>query len=156
MSKIEYKIREGSRVKNNAGVIVTVLKDIEKKHGEILPEFVVEESKPKDAPLHNEFEWDDRRCGEKWRLEQARRIIQAVVFENEDGPNQRAWINVSVNKDCKGSFFARAHVMSDKEKYDLALRDAVNYLLEARDAYRGLTELEPVWRELERIAKSHE
>lgn len=51
-----------------------------KKNGRLTPEEVVDEARDKDAPLHSFFEWDNKRGAEKYRLEQARRMIRGVTL----------------------------------------------------------------------------
>ena len=52
-----------------------------KKHGDLTPEIVVDEARPKGAPLHDRFEWDNKIAGEKYRLVQARDLIRSVQIE---------------------------------------------------------------------------
>lgn len=49
--------------------------------GVLTPEAVVEDSTPEDAPLHNHFEWDDKKAAHKHRIEQARQIIRSFRVE---------------------------------------------------------------------------
>lgn len=59
----------------------TQLTGIYQQHGELTPQIVVDEARPKGAPLHDRFEWDDSVAGEKYRLVQAAQIIRAVRIE---------------------------------------------------------------------------
>lgn len=46
---------------------------------------IVKESKKEDAILHNYFEWDNKKAGEQWRLQQARKLInniEVIVISN--------------------------------------------------------------------------
>ena len=55
------------------------LERIRLKHGELKPEYVVEESKEPDALLHNYFQWDDTLAAAAWRREQARQLIKNIT-----------------------------------------------------------------------------
>jgi hypothetical protein len=57
------------------------LTGIYQQHGELTPQIVVDEARQEDAPLHGRFEWDDSIAGEKYRLEQAARLIRTVRIE---------------------------------------------------------------------------
>lgn len=46
--------------------------------GRLTPEAVVEDARSKTSPLHQYFEWDDKRAAHTARLEAARRLIKAV------------------------------------------------------------------------------
>lgn len=53
-------------------------------NGGLTAPMVVESARPKDAPLHGYFEWDDKAAAEEFRLEQARSMIRRVRFVVED------------------------------------------------------------------------
>ena len=57
------------------------LTGIYQEHVELTPQIVVDEARQEDAPLHGRFEWDDSVGGEKYRLEQASRLIRTVRLE---------------------------------------------------------------------------
>jgi len=57
------------------------LTSLYQQHGELTPQIVVDEARQIGAPLHGRFEWDDSVAGEKYRLEQASRLIRAVKIE---------------------------------------------------------------------------
>ena len=149
--KIKYRKRNGFHVKAPAVVIALVIMEVEKEDGCATPERILEVSTPKRAPLHNEFEWDDCKCGHNWRLEQARQIIRCLEVVGEDGEAKPEMIFCSAVENSSGEFYKRGRVMNNKELYAIALRDAVSYLWEARRKYVDLTELEPVWREIEKL-----
>lgn len=57
------------------------LTQIYTERGVLTPQIVVDEARPEDAPLHSHFEWDDSVAGEKYRREQAGRMIRSVRIE---------------------------------------------------------------------------
>lgn len=76
-----------------------ILRDIaEKNNGQITPEIVLEEAKPKSSPLHGLFCWDDTKAAEEYRLIQAasliRRIKVSIPTGDETTIKVRAFINV--------------------------------------------------------------
>lgn len=54
--------------------------------GRLTAKAVVEDARNEDSPLHAEFEWNDAKAAEKFRLEQARTLIQSfkVYIELRD------------------------------------------------------------------------
>ena len=63
--------------------------------GKLLPQSVVEEARPKDAPLHPAFEWNNKAAGEKYRVFQARNLIRAVrVVSAETGESSPAFVHI--------------------------------------------------------------
>lgn len=75
------------------------LLDIYKKHGKLTPEIVVEEAKDKKSPLHEEFDWNNKEAGQKWRVHQARLLICRVhiVSETPDGAKTRLFVHNGEN-----------------------------------------------------------
>lgn len=56
------------------------------QHERLTPEIVVDVARDEASPLHARFEWDDQIAGEKYRLDQARRLIRSVkvVYREAD------------------------------------------------------------------------
>lgn len=60
------------------------LSALAKKAGGLLTaEVVVEDARNPSSPLHAHFDWDNDVAAEKWRLEQARRLIRSVKITVE-------------------------------------------------------------------------
>lgn len=62
------------------------LTDIYQKNGELTPEIVVEEARPKASPLHHRFEWDDSAAADAFRRVQAQELIRSVRVIFDIGP----------------------------------------------------------------------
>lgn len=58
-----------------------ILTDIYEAHGELSPDIVVEEARPKGAPLHHRFEWNDSVAGDAYRRVQATELIRSVKIQ---------------------------------------------------------------------------
>ena len=67
-------------------------------NGRLTPKAVVQESTPKEAVLHNEFEWRNGVAGNLWREHQARNIIkQIIVIDDKDKNETRpAYVHVHI------------------------------------------------------------
>jgi hypothetical protein len=64
----------------NSQAIEKELSRLHKKHGRLTPEILVTEAKNPKNPLHNRFEWKNAIAAEKFRLQQARDIIECSRF----------------------------------------------------------------------------
>ena len=98
MPAFEYKYRVNGLVKASAEITGKVCKDLIDSDGAVTPARLVEVSKPKNAPLHGEFEWNNTIAAQKYREEQARQIIKNIVIievdEKEEEPKQaKCWVN---------------------------------------------------------------
>jgi hypothetical protein len=101
-------------------IVGDALADIEDRHGVINPHTVVNESRPKNAPLHPVFEWCDEIAAEKWRVEQARRVVRSVeiIAKDRNEPTQIAYVNIQSH----GGYVSAATVRSQPDFYEEALR----------------------------------
>lgn len=70
-------------IKADAQVAGEVCEELERE-GRLTPENLVEVSKDENAPLHNEFEWNDATAANKYRRSQAQFIIQMLVVKSPD------------------------------------------------------------------------
>lgn len=61
-----------------------------KRDGCVRPSVVVNEARPKKSPIHDDFEWDDAKAAEEFRLSQARQYIRITpVRVQQNKPEQR-------------------------------------------------------------------
>lgn len=93
----EFTRRDGYRLKTNPQIVGEVCQSLE-KNGKVIPKDLVDASRPKDAPLHNEFEWDDRIASEKYREVQAGYIIRSVAIKITNIPAEVTKVDVQITK----------------------------------------------------------
>src|SRR5262245_51733442 len=100
-----YEWRKGAHVKVDANVAGKELERIRKRDGKIETEVVVKEAKPKGAPLHEAFEWDDGVAAEEFRKHQARALVKSlvVVVEEVEEP-EPAFVHVKVEGERTGYY----------------------------------------------------
>lgn len=101
-SKKKFKAREGSPFSvKDAQKIGEELELIKSKES-LNPKNVLKRAKSKKSILHKYFEWDDSVASEKWRIQQARgivnHVIEVVVVRGEE-VEERAFFSVVVKKD---------------------------------------------------------
>lgn len=80
-------MREGTRL--SPAKIAMYYKELMrlKKLGKLNRKDVVAEARSRASPIHECFTWDNDRCGDLWRLQEAGHLIKCVVFRIEDeGP----------------------------------------------------------------------
>lgn len=76
------------------GTIETELERLYREHGSLTPHLVVESAQAPDSPLHSHFEWDDVEAGERYRLDQARRLIKVVKFTVREATSTEAAVQI--------------------------------------------------------------
>lgn len=150
-----YSFAPGSRHKVDPNVAGKVCEELESK-GELTAKKLVDVSRPADAPLHCEFEWDDSKAAELYREEQGRALIRHLVVIRPD-PEKES------KKDVERMFF---HVPSE-ERYmnvntivrrpdalDSLKKQALREMITFKAKYKKIYALEPVFNEMEKaIAK---
>lgn len=129
------------------------LQRIKDKHkGQLRCRDVVDESRPKDAVLHNHFEWRDREAAEKYRLCQARSLINILEIVTEERPREPvpAFVNVAAES-AAGEEKSRHHyrtiseVLNDPDEKLVLLRSILRKLSSLRRQYTHIKELAKVW-----------
>lgn len=116
---------------------------LEEENNGLIPEILVEDAKRKASPLHDWFEWDDKRAANRYRIEQARNLFQhvAVVVKTSEDEEEivRAFHAVEV-KDAEPSerdganrkrYVSIGNILSDenyrKQLVESALRELENW-----------------------------
>lgn len=80
----------------SAQVVGQTIAALANEQGRLTPSAVLDAARPEDSPIHPCFEWDDSKAAETWRLEQARRLVRAVVIvpDNDRGVPVRAFVSL--------------------------------------------------------------
>lgn len=133
------------------------LEKLEQKYNGMLnPKDVVREASKNTSPLHNWFDWSDDEAGEKWRLHQARMLINhikvKVMFEGNN-KEYRKYLNVSVEGEN-----SRMYVTTDKilQNEDLKVQVLRKALMEAeywKRSYEDYQELEDIFKGIDKTKK---
>ena len=155
MAKIAYKWKNAARSVQglDAEVFGSEIAGLART-GSATPDALVDAAWPKDSPLHEAFTWDNSLAAEKWRLEEARCIIRALVtVEIIDGSEQeiRAFVSVQPDEAESRIYHPIKAALSDKRYYqqvlDNGLRDAGAYA----DKYRSIRELSKIVGTIDRV-----
>lgn len=147
--KYEWKVQ--GVWKQDANIVGHELEELASSNN-LCPETVLEKAKDLNNPLHNLFEWDDSVAAEKYRLGQARQIIQQIVIVN-DNPNTenksvRAFVTTS-NNDCH--YQTITTVIQDPEAYEVLLARAKMELRAFKEKYKNLVEFKELFDELDKF-----
>lgn len=125
------------------------LAEIEGRDGQLTAQSVVDAARPKRAPLHNAFEWDDSIAAEEWRRDQARSIIksiQIVVVEEEceEEPEVRPiYFNVQMDTGTAGYYKSREVLSQSVEEWESALQLAKQQLAGSLKSLQSIEDLQP-------------
>ena len=145
-----YKWKDAARIKSDAQTAGEICEKLE-KNGGLTAKRLVDESRPEDAPLHKEFEWDDATAAEAYREEQARYIIRSLIVQPEESKREvvRAFFPMAEQK----VFESLPVILSDAKKtsalLDMALRELKAFELK----YSTLSQLAPVFGAIKEVRK---
>jgi hypothetical protein len=113
---------------------------IEKHNGHIQPKAIVNAARPKSSPLHKCFDWNDRTAAEKYRQEQAKYLLRAIVVvekpENSEPLLVRAF--VSVPDDDKLVYTTINRAAQNPQQWDHVLDCAIQEIQAWRQKYKDL------------------
>jgi len=137
------------------------LAEIAKKYNGLLSaEIVINEAKKKNSPLHNWFDWENEEAGEKWRLHQARMLINSVkvkiVFEDGVGA-YREYLNVNVKTDYDDKpqrfYVETVKVMKNKDLREQVLKRAIKEAEYWERTYKEYKELNDIFKGIKSTKK---
>lgn len=119
---------------------------------EITPQNVLNLAKNEDSEIHNDFEWDDSIAGEKYRLQQARTMIQNFVIE-VDEPSKPSIRVLQITTE-KNVYKPTEFFVKHEEEYKSLLNRALQELESFRQRYKTIAELENVMDSIDEALKS--
>jgi hypothetical protein len=149
-----YKYTE----KLTKNVITEILK-VERTVG-LTAESLLEQAKNPKSSLHELFDWDNKEAGVKWRLQQARVLINEVkIIVGEKV--KYAFENVSVvisnnNEEIESERLYKPifEVLSNEDYRKQKLESAKRSILYWRNMYADLEELKPLIVSIDNITKT--
>ena len=146
-----------------ASVVYREMEKLEKKNrGVLLPEMLVQAARKKSSPIHDCFEWDERKAAAGYRREQARQLIKGVVVvyetEEETINEVRAFVSIlPENGRGKDRYYTRtARVVKSKPLSDNVRAQILAELLAVKKKYEQFQDgnLQRIWKAVEMFAKA--
>lgn len=123
--------------------------EIQQIGDEVQPEQVLDKARDKSSELHKCFDWNDSSAAEKYRLFQARNVLNqliVVVREEEKDNNEQIQFRVMLKNDtARGSGYKQTLVMvRDEDEYKKLLESAYRELHAFKQKYSCLSELSEI------------
>lgn len=155
-----FEFSEGARFQpgavkdaNSVGEHLELLRKEAK--GELTPEDVVKDARNDNSPLHSFFEWDDGEAAEKFRLQQARGLIRAVVavYVSDDKPAVRQKAYVHIPDPGAQHYREVTHAMSVTRTREQVLMAAWRDFQSMRRKYQDLKEFADVFSAIDDVGE---
>ena len=128
-------------------IVGKVFEGLEKKFGSVTPENFLEASRPEDSPTHKEFEWDDTKAAENYRLQQSQRVINDLRIEvvvKEKPFKVPAYVNISREDRGTSKYQQVTRVFQVAETREIVLARAREELERFRVKYEKFEEFASV------------
>ena len=146
---VRYGIKEGFRVEERfaqpAGEITSVLES----KGMLTAKNLVDVSRPEEAELHDYFEWRDDVAAEKYREEQGRYLIRAIVIVEDAAEDEEAQEPVKVYYNIEEQdeqYYSIDTIVKSEDKSEKLFRMAVTDLKRFEKRYQVIADrLHPVF-----------
>ena len=137
MNNMVFNWKIGSVHKVSADVAGEVCNKLDAE-GNLTAKALVDVSRPEDAPLHPEFEWNDGIAAEKWREQQGRLIINhlTVVIDNQEPV--RKFFNI---ENTANTYTSIDVILKNTDTREQLLQMALRELGAFKRKYSQLTEL---------------
>jgi hypothetical protein len=144
---------------NETVSVTAILEQIAEAHDGILRATdVVDAARPEGSPLHSQFDWNDDEAADKWRLEQARRLIRVCVTTIPHGENEyrvRAFVSLAPDRQGEGGGYRRiTAVVAERGMRAQLLEDALAELQSFEEKYRSLKELADVFAAARKVRRT--
>ena len=146
-----YQWKTGSRHKVPAAVAAEVMDQLAEED-RLNAKELVDESRPEDAPLHSEFEWDDSIAAEKYREEQASALIRHLVVRIEANDQEYPTRQYFMVQKEANTYEPIQAILRSEDKTAVLLEQAKRELQAFKAKYAGLKELAAVIRAIDSVA----
>ena len=145
-----YQWKSGSRIKANAQASGELFEQLSKTEEGLTAKTLLEANKPKSAPLHADYEWDNKKAAEEWRLHQSRHFINSLsivtTVKEKETPVRAFFITTEANK-----YEPITAIVREENKYNSLLSTALSELKAFERKYNTLTELTPVFEAISEV-----
>lgn len=148
----QYKVK--GLHKAPAQVAGEICEWLENSQQGLSPKTLLDASRDVNAPLHNEFEWDDSEAAERYREQQAGGIIRNLyIVPAERSPEESTRAFVNVHSEIKTGSYHNIRVVLDDDTmrerlFAAAKRDMQSFI----DKYKTLEALSGVISEMKLVS----
>lgn len=115
----------------------------------ITPLELLDSAKSKKSPIHDFFEWNDGIAAEKYRIHQARTILNSISIVVDDGPPIKAYFNL-INENSDRVYLTLETAQADENLWSQVVESALRELEHWRERYKTYKELSLITKDLEK------
>jgi hypothetical protein len=147
-----YKWKSGSRIKADAQKSGELFEQLSNTSEGLTARTLLNANIPEDAPLHSEYEWDNEKAADSWRLHQSRHFINSIAIvtvsaKTKEETEVRAFHIVTEPH----TYEPLTTIIQNPVKHEKLLDNAKAELLAFERKYKELKELTPVFKAIEEV-----
>lgn len=123
------------------------IEKLEQENGGILePEKVLNDAKDSNSPLHQCFTWNNSKAGAKWRLHEARMLLNqlTIAVKIEDRPTEEIRGFIHIKTETRKGYASTTEVLNNRELRKQVVQRAFNELKTWRNKYEVYKEFDRV------------
>lgn len=125
-----------------------VFEELEQTVG-LTPKNLVEASRDENAPLHNEFEWNDYFAAEKYREQQARVMICNLTIKADNFEPVRAFVSLTSDE---RKYESISVILADRTKTEMLFDMALKELNSFKKKYADIKAFSTLFAEIDRLS----
>lgn len=122
-------------------------------------ELIVEFARDPKCPIHKYFDWDDTSAAHKYRLQQARKMINCVLYIKDDGMKYDTPKAISVKiKGDTGVYMDTQEISRNPDIHDMVMEKALKDLKGWQIRFarlREIPEMVPIFNLIEKTLEDH-
>lgn len=140
---------QGYKFRGNA---TKVANEIQSIGDDVTPQQIVEFAKDESTELHKCFTWDNNEAAEKWRLQEARKVVCCLRIVKEDGEKEEPTpIRVFYKTDDESGYKPTQIIIKNADEYGKLINRVTNELKAFREKHKNLTEFEQIWKAIDEL-----
>lgn len=148
MAKIIYSWAKGAQFNVDPQAAGERVEFLKSKHGRVNAKHIVDDARDKQSPLHAAMEWDNNKAADKYRLNQASKLLRSLVieFETVKQPGKREKMRAFVvvkksDEETERGYVDISMAMNDPKMRAETVNQAKREFEQLREKYRKFKEL---------------
>lgn len=157
--QIIFKASSGAQfVPSKAKIYGQELFRLSKEYDGLTPETVVDEASKKNSPIHEYFEWDDGIAAGRWRLFQARNLLNhLLIIKKVNGEDReiKGFFNVNVSDSTNGKarYMTVFSIAKNEDFRGQVIQQALEEIESWKQRYEDYKELSLIFGAIEETQK---
>lgn len=146
-----YQWKSGSRIKADAQKSGELFERLSNTEEGLTARTLLDANRPKNAPLHNEYEWNDETAADNWRLHQSRHFINSIAVIATTSENVETTVRAFHITTEESKYEPITAIIKEPDKYAALLSSAKAELTAFRNKYNTLKELTPIFKAITEV-----